>query len=207
MDVAADDEEQMQVASDMTTDDAPPRIPSLIPQQGLLSLSSVASTDPDARPQKSEAGGTVTLDFRNGELPVGVEVVNGEPEFVQQQDGSTALKLSSLSYLRIQEEALHSLAGAGKLLNRYTLTMDIYIEKLQDSPVSLYQAQGKFDCFVLREIYYFANIFSWPNAIQRTRRAQLRENVSYTRAGGLVFLEKSAWPTPVYGSNVGHGWL
>lgn len=43
---------------------------------------------------------------------------------------------------QVSPESMTSLQGAGKMLNCYTLTMDIYIEKLPDHPVSLFQALG-----------------------------------------------------------------
>ena len=48
-------------------------------------------------------------------------------------------------------EALNGMHGSdGKLLNQYTLTMDIYIEKLSGHPVSLYQALGASSCAAWR---------------------------------------------------------
>lgn len=40
-------------------------------------------------------------DFRDGILPPGVEVVGSEPEFQLQKDGSTALFLPPMSYLKV----------------------------------------------------------------------------------------------------------
>lgn len=45
--------------------------------------------------------GVVSLDFRMGILPQGVEVVGGEPIFMTQPDGSTVLRLAPQSYLRV----------------------------------------------------------------------------------------------------------
>jgi hypothetical protein len=41
-------------------------------------------------------------DFREGNLPNGVEVVGGEPEFQLQKDGSTALFLPPLAFLKVR---------------------------------------------------------------------------------------------------------
>jgi hypothetical protein len=74
-------------------------------------------------------------DFRDGTLPPGVEVIGAEPEFVLQQDGSTALLLPPMSYLMVsfvdQDSAKHSSFG-GKLINDYTLTMDVLLDRYVD---------------------------------------------------------------------------
>ena len=43
----------------------------------------------------------IKWDFREATLPPGVEVVGAEPEFVLQKDGSTALLLPPMSYLKV----------------------------------------------------------------------------------------------------------
>ena len=40
-------------------------------------------------------------DLRHGALPNGLEVVGGDAEFVSQQDGSMALRLQPMSYLKV----------------------------------------------------------------------------------------------------------
>lgn len=40
-------------------------------------------------------------DFREGNLPPGVEVVGAPAEFMLQRDGSTALLLPPMSYLKV----------------------------------------------------------------------------------------------------------
>lgn len=134
----------------------------------LGSIPSVGRAPLPARAAPAGAEPAAAWDLRHGALPGGLEVMGGESEFVSQQDGSTALRLQPMSYLKVQSvhlsvpacaahdligcaqvnaEALSGMKGAdGKLLNQYTLTMDIYIEKLPDHPVSLYQALGESSC-------------------------------------------------------------
>ena len=71
----------------------------------------------------------VSLDFRNGVLPPGVEVVGTDPEFITQQDGSTVLKLPALSHLKvwsctlcilvILSDVICALTGRGGCISKY----------------------------------------------------------------------------------------
>jgi hypothetical protein len=56
---------------------------------------------PPVEPQE-DSKNSMRWDFRDGILPPGVEVVGSEPEFVLQKDGSTALFLPPMSYLKVR---------------------------------------------------------------------------------------------------------
>jgi hypothetical protein len=119
---------------------------------GSMGGSTGGRRNPDAPPPTPSAGGgggagggaSVVWDFRDGQLPPGL-AVSGEAGFATQPDGSSALRLQPMSFLKVLPAALAGLpagAGGGRLLNQYTLTMDIYIEKLPEHPLSLFQAAG-----------------------------------------------------------------
>ena len=88
----------------------------------------------------------MTWDFREAVLPPGVEVVNGEAEFILQPDGSTALFLPPMAYLKLSfttgQELHHSTGLGGQLINDYTLTMDILLDTLPSESMSLFQCDG-----------------------------------------------------------------
>lgn len=50
----------------------------------------------------AEPSNSLRWDFREGILPTGVEVIGSEPQFQLQKDGSTALYLPPMSYLKVQ---------------------------------------------------------------------------------------------------------
>lgn len=87
----------------------------------------------------------MTWDFREATIPPGVEVVNGEPEFIMQTDGSTALFLPPMSYLKLSfgdEEPHHKTGLGGQLINDYSLTMDILLDTMPSESMSLFQCAG-----------------------------------------------------------------
>lgn len=103
-----------------------------------------------SRGQTSQAAHNLSMkwDFRDATLPPGVEVVNGEPEFMLQTDGSTALFLPPMAYLKLSfhtgQEPHHKTGLGGKLINDYTLTMDILLDTLSSESMSLFQCSGNF---------------------------------------------------------------
>lgn len=85
------------------------------------------------------------FDFRQNSLPDGVEVIVGPTnpdettEFVVQRDEATALKLSPGSYLKIATD----FSGlGGKMVNDYTLTMDVMFDALPSDSAALFQSSG-----------------------------------------------------------------
>ena len=74
-------------------------------------------------------------------------MVNGEPEFMLQADGSTALFLPPMAYLKLSfgtvQEAHHRTGLGGQLINDYTLTMDVLLDSLPTESMSLFQCAGK----------------------------------------------------------------
>jgi hypothetical protein len=64
-------------------------------QSGFLPPSPPAELQEDSK-------NSMRWDFRDGNLPPGVEVVGSEPEFQLQKDGSTALFLPPMSYLKVR---------------------------------------------------------------------------------------------------------
>jgi hypothetical protein len=71
-----------------------------------------------------------------------VEVVNGEPEFMLQTDGSTALFLPPMAYLKVSFPS-HQAGLGGQLINDYTLTMDILLDTLPAESMALFQCTGE----------------------------------------------------------------
>ena len=123
-------------------------------------------------------------DFRDSELPPGVEVVNGpsqpdeRSEFCIQRDGSTAFKLAAGSYLKL---AMSTNGVGGKLINDYTLTMDVMFDTLPSESSSLFQAAGApIDKFTLNInlIFKILVIVGDP--------AHLTEGEAFVYAGGGV---------------------
>ncbi len=47
-------------------------------------------------------------------------------------------------------------SDASKLLNNYTLTMDVYLDRLPDNPLSLYQTQGNSGMYYYDDSYMLA---------------------------------------------------
>jgi hypothetical protein len=56
---------------------------------------------PQEIPPEDTTANFMRWDFREGNLPLGVEVVGGEPEFQLQKDGSTALFLPPMAFLKV----------------------------------------------------------------------------------------------------------
>jgi hypothetical protein len=69
-------------------------------------------------------------DFREGNLPPGVEVVGAPAEFMLQRDGSTALLLPPMSYLKVffsgmEIDQSHSLDRFRFEINQKSLRLDM----------------------------------------------------------------------------------
>lgn len=149
------------------------------------------------------SGVSMKWDFREAALPPGVEVVNGEAEFMLQSDGSSALFLPPMAYLKISfgagQEPNHTTGLGGQLINDYTLSMDIFLESLPSESMSLFQCAGA---------WHSLNMFSAPPTPARamtcvcihtcgcmmtsqemTRHAR-RAKLSSTRQEEWAFLER-----------------
>ena len=85
----------------------------------------------------------IEWDFRDGQLPNGIEVVGENAQFFPSKDGSMALQLGPESFLRINMTDLDGIGG--KLINEYTLTMDILVDNLPNESISLFQASNRTD--------------------------------------------------------------
>ncbi len=91
---------------------------------------------------------SVSADFRDGKLPGNVHIstfgVSSEDapvdleEFEEQSDGSFALRLSQGKYIKLDMDLGSN--GGGKLINNYTITMDVCINSLTSESLSLYQS-------------------------------------------------------------------
>ena len=91
---------------------------------------------------ESVSSESVQFDFRDNAMPVGVEIVGAEQGgFIIQRDGSSAFKLASGSYLKV-DTGLTGLGG--KYLNDYTLTMDVLFDSLPSDSATLFQSGGKY---------------------------------------------------------------
>jgi hypothetical protein len=69
-------------------------------ESGIVFPPTVPRKSTALKPLKDQST-EITWDFRNGELPAGIEVVGGPVEFIPQLDGSMALKLAPQSYLKV----------------------------------------------------------------------------------------------------------
>jgi hypothetical protein len=99
-------------------------------------------------PEPAAAAESFQLDFRDNAMPGCVEVVGQDKaEFVFQRDGSTALKVPAGHYLRVNTGLT---SPRGKLLNDYTLTMDVMFETLPSESASLFQSGGIVVCAMLK---------------------------------------------------------
>lgn len=82
----------------------------------------------------------ISLDFRDNTLPGCLEIVGEDgAHFEVQRDGSTALKLNPGSYLRVNCD-LKPLGG--KLVNDYTLTLDVLFDSLPSDSASIFQTSS-----------------------------------------------------------------
>jgi hypothetical protein len=73
----------------------------LIYLEFLTSLEGKDSTIPIPPSRLSRSDEAMRWDFREGILPPGIEVIGGEPEFQLQRDGSTALYLPPMCFLKV----------------------------------------------------------------------------------------------------------
>eukprot|EP00759_Apiculatamorpha_spiralis_P055747 PhF_6_TR7895/c0_g1_i2/m.11637 len=78
----------------------------------------------------------IVYDIRHGALPEGFSVV-GPYTLDKLPDGSTALNLDSVSYVRVNTDLFK--ATDAKKVSTYTLTMDVMVSKLPLTGVPLYQ--------------------------------------------------------------------
>jgi hypothetical protein len=68
-------------------------------------------------------------------------------------------------------------SSRSRLLNNYTLTMDVMLDRQPMNPISLFQAMGNLTIFA------FDFVLSWFEQFQLTqKRRQLKENASFMRA-------------------------
>ena len=91
----------------------------------------------------------ISVDFRDGKLPGNIHIctygvsteedsVVDTEEFEELSDGSFALKLSQGKFIKLDMDLRCN--GGGKLINNYTITMDVCINSLTSESLSLYQS-------------------------------------------------------------------
>jgi hypothetical protein len=82
------------------------------------------------------------MDFRDGTIPGNVEIVGeAASEFIFEPSGSSALKLHPGTFLKINCPFKNGVGG--KLINEYTLTMDVMFDSLPSDSSVLLQTSGR----------------------------------------------------------------
>lgn len=85
----------------------------------------------------------VIMDFRENILPSCVEIVEADQpsSFEIQRDGASVFKLAPGSYIKVNMDDTKGGLG-GKMINDYTLTLDVMFESLPSDSIALFQAGG-----------------------------------------------------------------
>ena len=95
------------------------------------------------KPEISASASDVMMDFRENILPSCVEIVEADQpsSFETQRDGASFFKLAPGSYIKVNMDDTKGGLG-GKMINDYTLTLDVMFESLPSDSVALFQAGG-----------------------------------------------------------------
>ena len=109
------------------------------PNEEKLGANEDDSTSAAPSSSSSNASNCLSWDFRNGTLPDGVSVT-GEHEFVPQRDGSTAIAMGAHSFLDV---ALNAAGVGGKMINSYTISMDVKLDRMPTESMTLLQTKSE----------------------------------------------------------------
>ena len=117
--------------------------------QNLLSGGKKPAEGKDAKdakaPSESVAAPNVRqFDFRKGKIPPSARVINGRTNIVQEADGSTSLLVDPGSHVYLNLEALPP-NDSKDMVNSYTVTMDIKLEKLPKKGVFIASMNDRVD--------------------------------------------------------------